>query len=144
MKNPAVCPFCGKNGAVDTLKYTGGKSVLFRIQCTECKAATGWRDTEAEAWGAWNRREPGETDIETGAVSMVINKDSLVLRGLCYSRNRLTGNCSAQKEFGGKMVRVKEDVFLAAFEECKKIIAEEEAQAEFTYETSKKKVKKIA
>jgi len=127
MKDSAGCPFCGKKGDIDTLKYKGGKPVQYRVQCLECKAATGWYGTEEEAWAAWNRRVSGETNIETGAGNLVFNKDSFVLRGLCYCRNKLTGNCSAQKEFGGKLVRIKEDVYLAAYEECKKIIAEEGA-----------------
>ena len=123
MNDSAGCPFCGKNAAVDTLNYTGCKPVLFRIRCPECKAAAGWYGTEEEAWAAWNRRVTGGTKREPGGANLVFNKGSFILHGLCYSRNRLTGNCSSQKEFSGKLVRIKEDVYLAAYKECKKIIA---------------------
>jgi len=112
------CPFCGKGAAIDALNYAGGRPAKFRVQCRECKAATGWYSTAAEAWKAWNRREA------TGA-NLMVNKDIFILGGLIYSRNRLTGNCTAQKEFRGKLVRIKEDVFLAAYEECRKIITDE-------------------
>jgi len=123
VNDSAGCPFCGKKAAIDTLNYRYGKPVLFRVQCLECKAATGWYGTEDEAWEAWNRRVSGETNRESGGTNLVLNKGSFILHGLCYSRNRLTGNCSSQKEFRGKLVRIKEDVYLAAYEECKKIIA---------------------
>ena len=109
------CPFCGGEAAVDTLNYAGGKPSKFRIQCRECKAATAWYDTADEAWAAWDKREVSQVS----EVSILINKDAFILSGLFYTRNQITGNCTAQKEFKGKLVRIKEDVFLAAYEECK-------------------------
>jgi Lar family restriction alleviation protein len=53
------CPFCGKKAAVDTLKYTGGRPAMYRVQCLECRAATKWYDTEEAAWEAWNKRVTG-------------------------------------------------------------------------------------
>jgi Lar family restriction alleviation protein len=115
MNTPARCPFCGKKAAADTLNYTGGKPVMFRVQCRECKAATAWYQTEEEARAAWNRRV-------SGGMNFVVNRDTFIMDGLLYNRNRLTGNCAAQKERGGKSVRIKEDVFIAACEECQKVI----------------------
>jgi len=111
------CPFCGKNVAIiDTLNYTGGKASKYRVQCQECKVATAWYETADEAWAAWNMRK-------TSWSNTLINKNVFILNNLIYIRNQLTGNCSAQKEFRGKLVRIKEDVFFAAYEECKKITA---------------------
>jgi len=114
------CPFCGKNGEVDTLNYAGGRPAMFRIRCQECKAATDWYATEPEAWAAWNKRI-------AGGVSMIFNKDIFILHSLLYCRNHVTGNCTAQKEFRGKMLRIKEDAFMVAYEICQKIIAGEMA-----------------
>ena len=108
------CPFCGKrNAAIDTLNCAGGKPAKFRVQCRECLAATRWCDTEAGAWEVWERRE-------TEIVNFVISRDVFILNNLLYIRNRPTGNCTAQKEFRGKLVRIKEKVFLEACEECEK------------------------
>ena len=111
-----ACPFCGKGAAIDTLNYAGGRPAKFRVQCPECKSATGWHNSGGEAWKAWNRRE-------AGAANLLINKDTFILGSLLYTRNRSTGNCTAQKEFRGKSVRIKEGVFLEAYEECMKITA---------------------
>jgi Lar family restriction alleviation protein len=108
------CPFCGKKATIDTLNYTGGKAAKYRVQCQECRAATDWYDSEAAAWAAWNRRIPD-------GMNRVIDKNTFILYGLLYSRNPQTGNCVAQKEYRGKAVRIKEDVFLAAYKECEKI-----------------------
>ena len=54
-----LCPFCGKNGAIDTLNYAGGSPAKFRVQCQGCKASTGWHDTEEKAREAWGKREAG-------------------------------------------------------------------------------------
>ena len=114
------CPFCGNGAAIDTLNYAGGKPAKARVQCTECKAATGWHSNGADALKAWNKRVSGGTNL-------VLNKDAFLFNSLFYARNRLTGNCTAQKEIGGKSVRIKEDVFLAAYEECRKITEGERA-----------------
>ena len=117
MSTSANCPFCGKhNAAIDTFNYANGKPSKYRVQCRECLAATRWRDTAGEAWTAWERRKGVKADV-----NLVISKDMFILNGLLYSRNRLTGNCTAQKEIRGKQVRVKEEVFLEACEECVKI-----------------------
>ena len=109
------CPFCGNQAAaaIDTLNYANGKPAKQRVQCLECLAATRWCDTAGEAWGAWERRA-------AGSVSLVINKDAFLLHGLLYIRNRPAGYCAAQKEFRGKLVRIKEKAFLEACEECAK------------------------
>jgi Lar family restriction alleviation protein len=108
------CPFCGKKAAVDTLKYAGGKPALYRVQCLECKTATAWYDTEAAAWEAWNKRV-------SGGMNFAVDKDIFILDGLLFRRSQFTGNCTAQKERGGKSVRVREEVFLEAYEKCKKV-----------------------
>jgi Lar family restriction alleviation protein len=116
------CPFCGKNvTAIDPLNYTSGKAAKFRVKCQECGVATDWCETADEAWMTWNRREVNR--VFTG----VLNKDTFILNGLIYSRDPLNGNCTAQKEYMGKSVRIKADVYRAAYEECKKIIAGEKA-----------------
>jgi hypothetical protein len=120
----SACPFCGKGAAADALNYAGGRPAKFRIQCAGCKAASGWHDTEAGARKAWEMREAARL----GGANLLFNKDAFVLNSLFYSRNRLTGNCTAQKEFRGKSVRIKEDVFLAAYEECRKITEKQEGK----------------
>ena len=60
MKGHQDCPFCGNSGALDTLNYTSGKPVMFRVQCQVCKSSTGWYGTEEEAWKAWDMRK---TDV---------------------------------------------------------------------------------
>ena len=57
----AKCPFCGKDRSfLDTiLNHRSGKAAKLRVQCMECFASTGWKDTAEEAWEAWNRRVAG-------------------------------------------------------------------------------------
>ena len=113
-----ACPFCGKDsGAIDTLNFQpSGKPAKFRVQCQKCRVATDWYDTAGEAWEAWERRE-------TEIMNHVFNRDVFICNSLMYARSR-KGNCSAQKEFRGKLVRIKEDAFIAAYEECRKATGE--------------------
>ena len=118
MSEQKACPFCGKNKAIiDTLNFQpSGKPAKFRAQCQVCLVATTWFDTADEAWEAWNRRE-------TEILNHVFNRDVFIFNNLMYARSR-KGNCTAQKEFRGNMVRIKEDAFTAAYEECKKATGE--------------------
>ena len=112
------CPFCGGNAAIDTLNYANGKPAKYRAQCQKCQASTAWYSTAGEAWNAWNRRE-------AGCAAIAFNKDAFILNGLAYFRNPSTGYCTAQKEFRGKLLRIKEEVFNEAYEECVKIAGAE-------------------
>jgi len=111
------CPFCGKQtGIPDTLNFARGRPSKFRVRCVTCGASSGWRETEGEAWDAWNMRVLEKQP----PINAVINGDTFVFNNLLYSRNALTRHCAAQKEFRGKLFRIKEDVFNEAYEECLK------------------------
>jgi Lar family restriction alleviation protein len=114
------CPFCGSSGAgIDTFYNGTGNPVMFRAQCPECLAATGWHDSGEEAAEKWNTRargggKPGEEGKPPG--DRVINKDLFYFGGRFYARNPHTGYCSVKTGDGCK--RVKKGLWLAAYEEC--------------------------
>jgi Lar family restriction alleviation protein len=97
LKEP--CPFCGdKPARVDTFNYTSGKPARYRIQCQNCGSATKWYETADEAWQAWGKRY-----IKLGPelAVFVFNTDAFVYEGRLYYRDKNSGYCFAQKDFGG-------------------------------------------
>ena len=108
------CPFCGDTAAIDTINHANRKPAKYRVQCRKCRAATEWFDAAGGAWTAWEQRK-------AEIVNFVINNDVFILNNLLYMRNQPTGNCTAQKEFRGKRVRISKEAFIAAYEECVKI-----------------------
>lgn len=46
------CPFCGGEAQDDFIE-----GVSYIIECFECRAQTGIKDSAAEAIAAWNRRK---------------------------------------------------------------------------------------
>jgi hypothetical protein len=111
------CPFCGSsNVIIDTLNYTSGKPGKYRAWCQGCHVC----DTSEEAWAAWNSRVPTAPSAAED-INLLINKNTFILHSRAYCRNPETGNCTAQKEFRGKALRIKENVFLSAYRECEEI-----------------------
>jgi Lar family restriction alleviation protein len=116
MKKYPSCPFCGGNGDIDTFNYANGTPRAFRVQCQECHAATGWKDTKEEAAEAWSLRT--KTPSVMPQRNMLITKDLFLYRGVMYARNPYTEQCF--KDEAGKMKRIKKNDFLLAYADCQK------------------------
>ena len=57
MEELRKCPFCGGEVKIFFVGQIG-----YLTQCEKCKNMTPWKDTEAEAITAWNRRLSDEKD----------------------------------------------------------------------------------
>ena len=125
MSTTRGCPFCGKhNAAIDTLNYAGGKPSKFRVQCRECLAATHWRDTEEEAWEAWNNRaEVPQTKGRQKPVNAIIGADVFIYQDVLHARNPQTGICYCGSHDGYK--RMKKADFVKTYSECLEICSAE-------------------
>ena len=55
MEELKKCPFCGGEAEIMYISTTVGV-MSPKIFCPECRNGTQWKDTEAEAIAAWNRR----------------------------------------------------------------------------------------
>ena len=54
MEELRKCPFCGGEAEIFFVGRIG-----YLAQCKKCKNMTPWKNTEADAIAAWNRRVEG-------------------------------------------------------------------------------------
>ncbi|WP_163768514.1 Lar family restriction alleviation protein [Providencia stuartii] len=54
------CPFCGCGITSLTTYKNECKPDYYKVECIECKSATGSKDNKSEAISAWNRRANSE------------------------------------------------------------------------------------